>query len=114
MAGHDNSSQQNSKRPHCYHDYPTRSGRARQVEPAEVQTSKPGQTSTHVVTHPRGVPRAARGRASDAFAQKRGQNGSNGASKPNFSSNLSSRRAPFGQQLADTTAQGSRGFLSAL
>ena len=59
-------------------------GRARQPQPARVQTSKPGQTSTHVVAHPRGLPRAARGRASDALVRKQGQNGSNGGLKTQF------------------------------
>ena len=90
VEGHDNLSQQGSKRPN-----PDR------LAPTSLPTLEASP-------EPREVARATR------LCENRAKMAAMGASKPNFSSNLSSRRAPFGQQLADTTAQGSRGFLSTL
>ena len=86
MARYDKYSQQGSKRPN-----PDR------LAPTSLPTLEASP-------EPRKVVRATRLRENAA------KMGAMGASKPNFASNLSSRRAPFGQQLADTTAQGPRGF----
>ena len=90
VEGHDNLSQQGSKRPN-----PDR------LAPTSLPTLEASP-------EPREVARATR------LCENRAKMAAMGASRPSFSSNLSSRRAPFGQQLADTTAQGSRGFLSTL
>ena len=90
MEGHDKSSQQGSKRPN-----PDR------LAPTSLPTLEASP-------EPREVARATR------LCKNGAKMATMGASEPNFSSNLSSRRVPFGQQLADITAQGLRGFLSAV
>ena len=94
MAGDDNSSQQNSKRPN-----------PDKLAPASLPASLP---TLEASPEPREVARATR------LCKNGAKMATMGASEPNFSSNLSSRRVPFGQQLADITAQGLRGFLSAV